>query len=436
MDDNTTGTIRKSFWRRNGIKLPGSVRIVPSSGPSVHGEGGGIAIEPHLDSEVLDARYSYMSLVIKNRPTASLSHDSPSTPPLPITEPTTGKSPALPSVAISNSNHQHTKSIDSLASSSSPPPPPSHLRKKSTTATTPHKKTFNAFLEDTNEEWNDSIEDNGPRDDTTDGTYTTTTTTTHTTSSLVPELEEDRIITKLTLTDRPPSPQKPTTTTAPLIPSDVNGVIGNVMDLLKDPTFILRQVKPDENAQDYLRIKKMKDILCSPNVDLGKQIAKEGRQVTKPPSFRLITWQLLLGYLPCNSDRRVETLARKRKEYLDSVKATYARGTDGLDQTLWHQIHIDILRTNPGVVLYQSSLTQECLERILYQWAIRHPASGYVQGINDLVTPIFEVFLSAYIDAKPEAYDMTKLNQDVLDVVEADSFWCLSKLLDGIQVQP
>jgi hypothetical protein len=53
-----------------------------------------------------------------------------------------------------------------------------------------------------------------------------------------------------------------------------------------DPTFILRQVQPDENAQDYLRIKKMKDILCSPNVDLGKQIAKEGRQVTKQPSFR------------------------------------------------------------------------------------------------------------------------------------------------------
>lgn len=37
------------------------------------------------------------------------------------------------------------------------------------------------------------------------------------------------------------------------------------------------------------------------------------------------------------------------------------------------------------------------LERVLYVWAIRHPASGYVQGINDLVTPFFEVFLSAYI---------------------------------------
>ena len=32
-------------------------------------------------------------------------------------------------------------------------------------------------------------------------------------------------------------------------------------------------------------------------------------------------------------------------------------------------------------------------ERILYIWAMRHPASGYVQGINDLVTPFFVVFL-------------------------------------------
>jgi hypothetical protein len=40
---------------------------------------------------------------------------------------------------------------------------------------------------------------------------------------------------------------------------------------------------------------------------------------------------------------------------------------------------------------------EQSLERILYVWAIRHPASGYVQGINDLVTPFFQVFLSAYI---------------------------------------
>lgn len=37
------------------------------------------------------------------------------------------------------------------------------------------------------------------------------------------------------------------------------------------------------------------------------------------------------------------------------------------------------------------------MERILYIWAIRHPASGYVQGINDLLTPLYVVFLSAHV---------------------------------------
>lgn len=83
---------------------------------------------------------------------------------------------------------------------------------------------------------------------------------------------------------------------------------------------------------------------------------------------------------------------------------------------------------------------------------MRNPASGYVQGINDLVTPFFEVFLGAYISKSmwqvpfgcrililiplacdPELFDVTHLPSTVLAAIEADSFWCLSKLLDGIQ---
>jgi hypothetical protein len=41
---------------------------------------------------------------------------------------------------------------------------------------------------------------------------------------------------------------------------------------------------------------------------------------------------------------------------------------------------------------------QEMVERILYIWAIRHPASGYVQGINDLVTPFLIVFLQDHVE--------------------------------------
>lgn len=163
-----------------------------------------------------------------------------------------------------------------------------------------------------------------------------------------------------------------------------------------------------------------------------------------------MTWQLLLGYLPTSSERRVFTLERKRKEYLDGVRQAFDRGSTGapgsgsssnigrgrgLDEAVWHQISIDVPRTNPHLELYGYEATQRSLERILYVWAIRHPASGYVQGINDLVTPFWQVFLGSYItDPNIESgMDPGQLPKTVLDAVEADSFWCLTKLLDGIQ---
>jgi len=172
-----------------------------------------------------------------------------------------------------------------------------------------------------------------------------------------------------------------------------------------------------------------------------------------------MVWQLLLGYLPASSERRVAALERKRKEYLDAVRQAFERGTSasdapvssgmagagiagankgrgrGLDEAIWHQISIDVPRTNPHLELYSYEATQRSLERILYVWAIRHPASGYVQGINDLVTPFWQVFLGAYISnpAVEAGMDPGQLPRSVLDAVEADCFWCLTKLLDGIQ---
>ncbi|CAK5265664.1 unnamed protein product [Mycena citricolor] len=152
-----------------------------------------------------------------------------------------------------------------------------------------------------------------------------------------------------------------------------------------------------------------------------------------PADFRPMAWQLLLGYLPLPTPLRAVTLARKRSEYQSLVEVAFARNREGLDQQIWHQIEIDVPRTRPGVRLWMHAATQRLLERVLYVWAIRHPASGYVQGINDLVTPFVQVFLSAYVDSDPELFDPAILPQSALEAVEADAFWCLSRLLDGIQ---
>lgn len=77
-----------------------------------------------------------------------------------------------------------------------------------------------------------------------------------------------------------------------------------------------------------------------------------------PSEVRPIAWQLLLGYLPAVSSRRVSVLARKRQEYTDAVKQAFARGEASLDAALWHQIKIDVPRTNPGVPLWQFASTQ------------------------------------------------------------------------------
>lgn len=49
-----------------------------------------------------------------------------------------------------------------------------------------------------------------------------------------------------------------------------------------------------------------------------------------------------------------------------------------------------------------------------------------------LLTPVPVCFAEEDV----ENFDVTNLSQDVLRSIEADSFWCMSKLLDGIQVSP
>ncbi|OMO71108.1 hypothetical protein COLO4_28386 [Corchorus olitorius] len=155
-----------------------------------------------------------------------------------------------------------------------------------------------------------------------------------------------------------------------------------------------------------------------------------------PPYMRPNVWRLLLGYAPPNSDRREGVLRRKRLEYLDCVAQFYdipdtERSDDEIN--MLRQIAVDCPRTVPDVTFFQQAQVQKSLERILYTWAIRHPASGYVQGINDLVTPFLVVFLSEYLEGSIDGWSISDLSSENISNIEADCYWCLSKLLDGMQ---
>ncbi|XP_005995486.1 TBC1 domain family member 22B [Latimeria chalumnae] len=215
--------------------------------------------------------------------------------------------------------------------------------------------------------------------------------------------------------------------------------------LPKQRSLPLRPVIPlvarisDQNAsgaplmtvREKTRLEKFKQLLASPSTDL-EELRKQSWSGI-PRAVRPVTWRLLSGYLPANMERRENTLQRKRDEYFGFIQQYYNSRNEEHHQDTFRQIHIDIPRTNPLIPLFQQPSVQEIFERILFIWAIRHPASGYVQGINDLVTPFFVVFLSEFVEEDVENFDVTTLPEDVLKNIEADSFWCMSKLLDGIQ---
>ena len=211
------------------------------------------------------------------------------------------------------------------------------------------------------------------------------------------------------------------------------------------------------------RARKIERLLAADVVDLPLLRAASS-WTGIPAEHRAESWKLLLGYLPPNKEWREATLQRKRREYADAVpqyfeiddsqRSEYQKG-------ILHQILIDVPRTSsttmPAIFHHEvraarhaqppplrppshptrppPQVVQRALERVLYIWALRHPASGYVQGINDLATPFFLVFLTPHLPrdrpAKPE--DVAAVAPATLAEVEADTFWCLSKLIDSIQ---
>ncbi len=187
-----------------------------------------------------------------------------------------------------------------------------------------------------------------------------------------------------------------------------------------------------EQKKPY-KIQQFQTLLEADNVDIPalRKVAWNG----VPSEFRTKVWQLLLGYLPTNKMRRIQSINRKRKEYLDSIQMYYniPEGERSLQESkILHQIVIDLPRTLPDLPFFQQKIIQNSMERILYVWSIRHPASGYVQGMNDLLTPMIYICLYPFVEDVWRC-DAEAVDSKIMMDVEADSYWCLTKLLDNIQ---
>mmetsp|Transcript_11363 Transcript_11363/g.33460 ORF Transcript_11363/g.33460 Transcript_11363/m.33460 type:complete len:510 (-) Transcript_11363:40-1569(-) len=201
-----------------------------------------------------------------------------------------------------------------------------------------------------------------------------------------------------------------------------------------------------------------------------------------PDRYRAESWRVLLNYVPADPARRAASLRRKRAEYNRAAERCYGspigaayshsrpieedEGASSLtaevDAEVLRQVRKDVPRTVPDLALFREPRMQSRLERALYVWSHRNPAAGYVQGMNDLAVPFFIAFLKGYhhqrqseddadgkdseeeecldedgaagaLDSRAPRRALEDVPDAVLDDVEADVYWCLSRLLSGMQ---
>jgi hypothetical protein len=180
-----------------------------------------------------------------------------------------------------------------------------------------------------------------------------------------------------------------------------------------------------------------------------------------PNEFRAECWGVLTGYYPLTHANRVDFLRRKRAEYGSYVSTMYstvdwnkvlAEGDSGVamvgseEIANMKQIRKDVPRVGTMKVLLCNKI-QGIMERVLFIWSVRHPACGYVQGMNDLLTPFLFVLLvdqvvacngrvsyfSGFKTVEECEEAIASIKEEDWAVLEADLYWNLSRVLARLQ---
>ncbi|XP_021912116.1 TBC1 domain family member 13-like isoform X2 [Carica papaya] len=221
-------------------------------------------------------------------------------------------------------------------------------------------------------------------------------------------------------------------------------------------------IAADEKRSDFEYQLSRKEI----NVEKLQRIASTG--FPDGGGMRATAWKLLLGYLPPSRDLWEKELTKNRQNYaklkeelllspselkknteeeLSSSKQNVDGDSDGLlrrheissedhplslgKASVWNQYfqHMDIIeqidrdlkRTHPEMEFFSgdtsfSRKNREAMKNILLLFAKLNPAIRYVQGMHEVLAPIYYVFC-------------TDIDEKNVANAEADSFSCFVKLL-------
>ncbi|XVE84737.1 hypothetical protein DITRI_Ditri17bG0036900 [Diplodiscus trichospermus] len=295
------------------------------------------------------------------------------------------------------------------------------------------------------------------------------TTTTTTTTAITASVSEPTI--QPTVPVPPPAavsrPQSAPTTPKSQIRDPVNRN-SNTNSNDNDQNGGSSTVSPDDiSRQAQLLTELSKKVI---NMRELRRIASQG--IPDGAGIRSTVWKLLLGYLPPDRGQWSSELAKKRSQYrhfkeellmnpseitrrleksvvfdndesksesrgmLSRSQITHGEHPLSLGQSsIWNQffqdseiieqIDRDVKRTHPDMHFFSgdsqlAKSNQEALKNILIVFAKLNPGIRYVQGMNEILAPLFYVFRN-----DPD--------EEMAAAAEADTFFCFVELLSGFR---
>ncbi|XP_048429222.1 TBC1 domain family member 13-like isoform X2 [Pyrus x bretschneideri] len=150
-----------------------------------------------------------------------------------------------------------------------------------------------------------------------------------------------------------------------------------------------------------------------------RRISSQG--IPDGAGIRSTVWKLLLGYLPPDRGLWLSELAKKRSQY----KHFKVELLMNPDTEIIEQIDRDVKRTHPDMHFFSgdsqdAKSNQDALKTILVIFAKLNPGIRYVQGMNEILAPLFYVLKN-------------DPNEEDAASAEADTFFCFVELLSGFR---
>ncbi|KAL1325938.1 uncharacterized protein [Arachis hypogaea] len=196
-----------------------------------------------------------------------------------------------------------------------------------------------------------------------------------------------------------------------------------------NPVSVLKSTSEEEKRSDLEHELSQREI----NLEKLQRIASTGSP--DGGGLRAIAWKLLLGYLPSSQDLWEKELKENRQKYsnlkeelllnpsehiwregkeLSSANQHKEGDSDGLLRR--HEISQEDHPLSLGKASLWSQYFKEAMKNILLLFAKLNPVICYVQGMNEVLAPIYYVF----------TIDTHKQNAVS---AEADSFFCFVRVL-------